>query len=72
MAEEEAIPYRFFENSDELTKDEMDDETFFMMLKQNNPGMFSVVREQINEAIRAGAAPKPVEEENFLNAKGEG
>ena len=54
MAEEESIPYRFFENDDELTKDEMSDETFFTMLKENNPGLFWLVREQINEGIRQG------------------
>ena len=70
MAEEEGILYRFFENDDERTKDEMNDETFFRMLKENNPGMFSFIREQINEGIRQGTAPKPPEEENFLNSKG--
>lgn len=70
MAEEEGIPYRFFENDDELTKDEMDDETFFRMLKENNPGMFSFIREQINEGIRQGTAPQEPEPENFLNSEG--
>lgn len=69
MAEEESIPYRFFENSDELTKDEMPDETFFTMLKENNPGLFSFVREQINEGIRQGNMPDEVTEESFLSAK---
>ena len=69
MAEEESIPYRFFENDDELTKDEMSDETFFTMLKENNPGLFSFVREQINEGIRQGNMPDEVEENSFLSSK---
>ena len=36
MAEEEGIPYRLFENNDELDKDEMDSETFLRMMKENN------------------------------------
>ena len=46
MAEEEGIPYRFFERDDELEKDEMDDETFFRMMKRNNPQMFAVISEK--------------------------
>ncbi len=69
MAEEDGIPYRFFENDDELTKDEMPDETFFTMLKENNPGLFSFVKEQINEGIRQGIMPNEIEEESFLSAK---
>ena len=63
MAEEEGIPYRFFENDDELTKDEMNDETFFRMLKENNPGMFSFIREQLNEGL--SVPPTSTCRENF-------
>ena len=63
MAEEEGIPYRLFENDDTLDKGEMDDETFFRMMKQNNPRMFEFVRENVNAAIRAGNAPQ---EPNFM------
>jgi hypothetical protein len=69
MAEEEGIPYRFFENDDELEKDEMDDATFFRMMKQNNPGMFSVINEKINSDIRRGYIPEEPQEENFMNMK---
>jgi hypothetical protein len=42
------------------------------MLKNNNPNMFMYVQEQVNLAIRKGMGPKPVEDDNFLNAeKGE-
>ena len=40
MAEENDIPYRFFENDDELSQGEMDDQTFFDMMAENNPAMF--------------------------------
>jgi len=69
MAEEEEIPYRFFERDDELEKDEMDDETFFRMMKRNNPQMFSIISEKINADIRRGYAPEQPEEENFINMK---
>jgi len=71
MAEEEGIPYRFFERDDELEKDEMDDETFFRMMKRNNPQMFAVISEKINADIRRGYAPEEPEEENFINMKRE-
>lgn len=72
MAEEANVPYRFFENDDVFEEKKMDDKTFFRMLKQNNPSMFSYVQEQVNAAIRKGMSPKAPEDENFLNAeKGE-
>jgi hypothetical protein len=71
MAEEEGIPYRFFENDDELEQGEMSDETFFTMLKQNNPAMFAFIREQINEGIRQGHMPDEPKQENFLSAVGD-
>ncbi|MAL44379.1 MAG: hypothetical protein CME98_10260 [Hyphomonas sp.] len=67
MAEEEGIPYRFFENNDELASDEMDDRTFFSMMKENNPQMFAVIKEKMNEDIRRGAIPQAPEPENFMN-----
>jgi len=47
----------------------MDEPTFFRMLSQNNPEMFSVIREQINEGIRGGYSMQPVEEveQSFLD-----
>jgi len=71
MAEEENIPYRFFERDDELEKDEMDDETFFRMMKNNNPEMFAIIREKINEDIRKGYGPEEQEVENFMSMKQE-
>ena len=71
LAEEEGIPYRFFERDDELEKDEMDDETFFRMMKTNNPQMFSIINEKLNSDIRKGYAPDEPKEENFINMKRE-
>jgi hypothetical protein len=71
MAEEEGIPYRLFENDNALEADEMDDETFFRMMKQNNPSMFAYVNEQINEAIRRGHTPQEPEPESFMTMKRE-
>ena len=69
MADEEGIPYRFFENDNQLDANEMNDETFFRMMKENNPQMFSYVNEQINGGIRQGYAPQEPEEENFMTMK---
>ena len=66
MAEEENVPYRLFENDNELEKDEMDDETFARMMKENNPQMFQYVRENLNAAIRSGNAPQ---EPNFMGMR---
>jgi len=67
VAEQENVPYRMFENDNTLTKNEMDDETFVRMMKQNNPRMFSEVREKLGAAIRAGNRPKPPQEDNFIS-----
>tara|TARA_R110001592_G_scaffold14982_2_gene66120 strand:- start:495 stop:1055 length:561 start_codon:yes stop_codon:yes gene_type:complete len=69
MAEEEGIPYRMFENADALDQGKMDDQTFFRMLNENNPEMFGVIREQINEGIRGGYSMQPAEEvqQSFLD-----
>ena len=42
----------------------MSDETFFKMMKTNNPRMFEFIQENINETIRQGNQPL---EENFIN-----
>ena len=69
MADKEGIPYRLFENDDQLERNEMDDETFFRMMKKNNPTMFAYISEQINEGLREGYAPQEPEEENFITIK---
>jgi hypothetical protein len=69
LAEENNIPYRFFENDDALTEGEMDDKTFFTMMRENNPAMFAYVADTMNKGIREGNAPEPVPEENFINMK---
>ena len=69
IAEEEGVPYRLFENADALEEGKMNDETFFKMMRQNNPDMFNYVRETINEGIRRGIMP---EEQNFINQEEKG
>jgi hypothetical protein len=70
MAEEENIPYRLFENDNAGQEREMDDETFFRMMKQNNPRMFEFVQETINSKIRLGMMPEaPEEDKGFLTGK---
>jgi hypothetical protein len=71
MAEENNVPYRFFENSDALTEEEMDDQTFFNMMRENNPAMFAYVADTLNEGIRQGNAARPPQEENFMSMKGQ-
>ena len=66
MAEEAGIPYRLFENEDAGTEGQMDDETFFSMMKDNNPRMFEFIRENVNEYIREGNMPSEPTEENFM------
>lgn len=70
MAEEEKIPYRLFENDDAGMEDEMDDDTFFRMMKDNNPRMFDMIRENVNAAIREGTKPREPEERGFLTQRG--
>ena len=69
VAEDENIPYRMFENENALTQGEMDDKTFFRMMRQNNPAMFAYVSETINEGIRQGRTPQPPQEKNFMTMK---
>jgi hypothetical protein len=72
LAEEENIPYRLFENDNAGKEREMDDETFFRMMKNNNPRMFEFIQENINAKIRLGVLPdQPEEEKGFLSAKKE-
>ena len=66
MAEEAGIPYRLFENEDAGTEGQMDDKTFFTMMKDNNPRMFEFIRENVNESIREGNMPSEPTEENFM------
>jgi hypothetical protein len=66
MAEEAGIPYRLFENEDAGTEGQMDDQTFFSMMKDNNPRMFEFIRENVNESIREGNMPSEPTEENFM------
>jgi hypothetical protein len=68
MAEEEDVPYRMFENDAVFEEGEMDDETFVMLMKENNPKMFGFLRESLNMSIREGSRRKSVEK-GFLSAR---
>ena len=71
MAEDENVPFRLFENEGALDQGKMDDETFFRMMKENNPRMFEQLREEMNKQIRDGMAPREPVERNFLNMGGD-
>ena len=58
MAEEEGVPYRLFENDDELDQDEIPDENILRIMKRNNPNMYAVLNEEVNKVIRMGGAEK--------------
>ena len=45
MAEAENIPYRMFENRDAEEEGKMSYESFFKMIKTNNPRMFEFIKE---------------------------
>ena len=70
IAEEENIPYRFFENKDALDEGTMSDETLLEMMQQNNPSMFNFISERVNEQIREGNKPMKGAE-GFLGIKGD-
>ena len=54
LAEQENIDYRMFERDDIVERDRVDDESFFKLMKENNPKMFEVLRESVNETLRKG------------------
>ena len=55
IAEEEDVPYRMFEKDDGGRNDNrVDDESFFMLMKDNNPTMFETLREGLNSTLRKG------------------
>ena len=70
MAEDEGIPFRLFENDDAMDEGKMDDETFFRMMKENNPRMFEFIREKVNAQIREGNMPTQPQDSNFLEMGG--
>ena len=69
IAEEANIPYRFFENKDAFEEGTMDDLTLLEMMQQNNPSMFTFIREKLNEDIRGGATSTK-SSEGFLGITG--
>lgn len=54
LAEENDVPYRMFEKKNPMADERMDDREYFKLLKQNNPRLFSQLREKLNETVRMG------------------
>jgi len=55
VAEQEDVSYRMFEKEDGGRNDNrVDDESFFMLMKDNNPTMFETLREGLNSTLRKG------------------
>ena len=71
MAEDAKITFRMFENDNAGQEGKMDERTFFRMMKENNPRMFDFIREKVNSQIREGNAPRELEEQTFLDMKGD-
>ena len=77
VAEQEGVPYRMFERDDPEADRRIDDETYFELMKTNNPAMFQKIREAANKVVRDGVSavekrqkvaqePQP-EPEGFMN-----
>jgi len=54
LAEENGVPYKMFERDDPAADKRMADKDYFALLKQNNPQLFSALRERLNETVRMG------------------
>ena len=54
VAEQEDVGYRMFERDDVINKDRVDDESFFKLMKDNNPMMFGALKEELNNTLRKG------------------
>ena len=39
---------------DVINKDRVDDESFFKLMKENNPMMFGALKEELNNTLRKG------------------
>ena len=49
LAEQNDVPYRFFERDDALTKNRLDNRDFLSLMKSNNPNMFEALRNTLEE-----------------------
>ena len=49
LAEQNDVPYRFFERDDALTKNRLDNREFLSLMKSNNPNMFEALRNTLEE-----------------------
>ena len=67
MAEDKGLPYRFFENDDALTENEISDKEILTIMKKNNPNMYASMREELNKMMRLEGATKEVADKGFLS-----
>tara|TARA_R100001086_G_C11831467_1_gene256723 strand:+ start:1272 stop:1808 length:537 start_codon:yes stop_codon:yes gene_type:complete len=67
LAEEEGVPYRLFENENAIEEDDLDDAHVLKIMKMNNPAMFQVLQNKVNQSLRQGKKlPKDVDK-GFVN-----
>ena len=67
LAEDENVSYRFFENDNALTEDELDDAEILKIMKTNNPNMYTFMKEKVNELVRQTGATPEVVDKGFLS-----
>ena len=67
MAEDKGLPYRFFENDDALTENEISDKEVLTIMKKNNPNMYASMKAELNKMIRFEGASKEVADKGFLS-----
>lgn len=54
-AEENDVPYRFFERQDTLTADRLDNAEFVKLLKSNNPNMYELMESALRDKFEKGS-----------------
>ena len=72
LAEEKGIGYRFFENDDSLTENEIEDKEILKIMKTNNPNMYTFMKEKVNEIVRQTGATPEVADKGFLSFENRG
>ena len=54
-AEQNDVPYRFFERQDTLTADRLDNAEFIKLLKDNNPNMYELMESTLRDKFEKGS-----------------
>lgn len=69
IAEENKVPYRFFENENQMTEDQISDENVLRLMKTNNPEMYDFLLTSTGELSRLGTmTKKPDISKGFIDA----